>query len=127
MAFYQLFHQILHEIDRFGCFMLKSGFFSKSLVLCLSGLFLKRSPPRRGYYRDYPLRWCLSLNGTDDMHSWTGNHGLVGQHLAVHVASVCYSFKEWFGVFQGHDFFGLTVLLFSIARDHLTHIVVSVR
>ena len=36
MAFYQLFHLILHEIDRFGCFMLKSGFFSKSLVLCLS-------------------------------------------------------------------------------------------
>ena len=35
MAFYQLFHLILHEIDRFGCFMLKSGFFSKSLVLCL--------------------------------------------------------------------------------------------
>ena len=35
MAFYQLFHRILHEIDRFGCFMLKSGFFSKSLVLCL--------------------------------------------------------------------------------------------
>ena len=31
MAFYQLFHLILHEIDRFGCFMLKSGFFSKSL------------------------------------------------------------------------------------------------
>ena len=27
MAFYQLFHLILHEIDRFGCFMLKSGFF----------------------------------------------------------------------------------------------------
>ena len=35
MAFYQLFHLILHEIDRFGCFMLKSGFFSKSLVLWL--------------------------------------------------------------------------------------------
>ena len=35
MPFYQLFHLILHEIDRFGCFMLKSGFFSKSLVLCL--------------------------------------------------------------------------------------------
>ena len=35
MAFYQRFHLILHEIDRFGCFMLKSGFFSKSLVLCL--------------------------------------------------------------------------------------------
>ena len=35
MAFYQLFHLILHEIDRFGCFMLKSGFFTKSLVLCL--------------------------------------------------------------------------------------------
>ena len=35
MTFYQLFHLILHEIDRFGCFMLKSGFFSKSLVLCL--------------------------------------------------------------------------------------------
>ena len=33
MAFYQLFQLILHEIDRFGCFMLKSGFFSKSLVL----------------------------------------------------------------------------------------------
>ena len=38
MAFYQLFHLILHEIDRFGCFMLKSGFFSKSLVLCLISL-----------------------------------------------------------------------------------------
>ena len=36
MAFDQLFHLILHEIDRFGCFMLKSGFFSKSLVLCLT-------------------------------------------------------------------------------------------
>ena len=36
MAFYQLFHLILHEIERFGCFMLKSGFFSKSLVLCLN-------------------------------------------------------------------------------------------
>ena len=35
MVFYQPFHLILHEIDRFGCFMLKSGFFSKSLVLCL--------------------------------------------------------------------------------------------
>ena len=35
MAFYQLFHLILHEIDRFGCLMLKSGFFQKSLVLCL--------------------------------------------------------------------------------------------
>ena len=38
MAFHQLFHLILHEIDRFACFMLKSGFFSKSLVLCLTGL-----------------------------------------------------------------------------------------
>ena len=36
MAFDQLFHLILHEIDRFGCFMLKSGFLSKSLVLCLN-------------------------------------------------------------------------------------------
>ena len=27
MAFYQLFHLIGHEIDRFGCFILKSGFF----------------------------------------------------------------------------------------------------
>ena len=36
MAFYQLFHLLLHEIDRFGCFMLKSGFFSESLVLCLT-------------------------------------------------------------------------------------------
>ena len=38
MAFYKLSHLILHEIDRFGCFMLKSGFFSKSLVLCLTCL-----------------------------------------------------------------------------------------
>ena len=38
MAFYQLFHLIWHEIDRFGCFILKSGFFSKSLVLCLNWL-----------------------------------------------------------------------------------------
>ena len=36
MAFYKLSHLILHEIDRFGCFMLKSGFFSKSLVLLLN-------------------------------------------------------------------------------------------
>ena len=36
MAFYKLFHLILHEIDRFGCFVLKSGFFSKSLVLRLN-------------------------------------------------------------------------------------------
>ena len=42
MAFYQLFHLILHEIDRFGCFMLKSGFFSKILVLCLRGAFIGR-------------------------------------------------------------------------------------
>ena len=27
MTFYQICHLILHEIDRFGCFMLKSGFF----------------------------------------------------------------------------------------------------
>ena len=31
MAFHQLFHLILHEIDRFGCLMLKSGFFLKKL------------------------------------------------------------------------------------------------
>ena len=42
MAFYQLFHLILHEIDRFGCFMLESGFFSKILVLCLRGAFIGR-------------------------------------------------------------------------------------
>ena len=40
MAFYQLFHLIWHEIDRFGCFILKSGFFSKSLVLCLINCYL---------------------------------------------------------------------------------------
>ena len=38
MAFYKLSHLILNEIDRFGSFMLKSGFFSKSLVLCLTCL-----------------------------------------------------------------------------------------
>ena len=43
-AFYQLFHLILHEIDRFGCFMLKSGFFSKSLVLCLTHSLLEILP-----------------------------------------------------------------------------------
>ena len=44
MAFYQLFHLILHEIDRFGCFMLKSGFFPKSLVLCLTHSLLEILP-----------------------------------------------------------------------------------
>ena len=44
MAFYQLLHLILHEIDRFGCFMLKSGFFSKSLVLCLTYSLLEILP-----------------------------------------------------------------------------------
>ena len=40
MAFflYQLFHLILHEIDRFGCFMLKSGFFFKKLGSLLNKL-----------------------------------------------------------------------------------------
>ena len=36
MAFYQLFHLILHEIDRFGCFMLKNGFFFKKLGTLLN-------------------------------------------------------------------------------------------
>ena len=36
MAFYLLFHLILHEIDRFGCFMLKSGFFLKKLGTLLN-------------------------------------------------------------------------------------------
>ena len=44
MAFYQLFRLILHKIDRFGCFLLKSGFFSKSLVLCLTHSFLEILP-----------------------------------------------------------------------------------
>ena len=39
MAFYQLFHLILHEIDRFGCFMLKSGFFFKKLRTLLNNSF----------------------------------------------------------------------------------------
>ena len=39
MAFYQLFHLILHEIDRFGCFMLKSGFFFKKLGTLLNPLW----------------------------------------------------------------------------------------
>ena len=38
VAFYQLFHLILHEIDRFGCFFffLKSGFFQKAWYLMLN-------------------------------------------------------------------------------------------
>ena len=45
MAFYQLFHLILQEIDRFGCFMLKSGFFSTARAVTggsgANGLSLK--------------------------------------------------------------------------------------
>ena len=40
MTFCQLFHLILHEIDSFGCFMLKSGFFFKKL-----GTFLNPFAP----------------------------------------------------------------------------------
>ena len=36
MAFYKLFHLILHDLDSFGCFVLKSGFFPKNLVLRLN-------------------------------------------------------------------------------------------
>ena len=54
MAFYQLFHLILHEIDRFGCFMLKSGFFSKSLVLCLRNS-KNCVQPLRLYWRDFKI------------------------------------------------------------------------
>ena len=36
MPFYQLFHVISHEIDRFGCFRLKSGFFFKKLGTLLN-------------------------------------------------------------------------------------------
>ena len=74
MVFYQLFHLILHEIDRFGCFMLKSGFFSKSLVLCLkfSKLILVRHVMRAyAFLRSgvvgrldiwRPSKWRLSLS-----------------------------------------------------------------
>ena len=59
MAFYQLFHLILHEIDRFGCFMLKSGFFSKSLVLCLTHSLLEILPKTR-FEASRVVFWSLS-------------------------------------------------------------------
>ena len=40
MTFYQIFHLILHEIDRFGCFMLKSGFFFQKAWYFASGELL---------------------------------------------------------------------------------------
>ena len=68
MAFYQLFHLILHEIDRFGCFMLKSGFFSESMqVLCLikktkNGLLPTFSPAftwNRQIWLFYAKKWIF--------------------------------------------------------------------
>ena len=68
MAFYQLFHLILHEIDRFGCFMLKIGFFSKSLVLCLNEIQTMFSQLAKRSSRVLPADLC-----TDHVH-YLKNH-----------------------------------------------------
>ena len=60
MAFYQLFHLILHEIDRFGCFKLKSGFFSKSLVLCLKPIRPRRFCRKTRFEASRVVFWSLS-------------------------------------------------------------------
>ena len=59
MAFYQLFHLIWHEIDRFGCFILRSGFFSKSLVKCLTHSLLEILPKTR-FEASRVVFWSLS-------------------------------------------------------------------
>ena len=113
MAFYQLFHLILHEIDRFGCFMLKSGFFSKSLVLCLSQVWKDSNIPspikRLDHHKANDINWlnpyCMPcFMKTDDYKSGSertyctlslwNSPGLFSRHL-IQYAFVVYVIQDY--------------------------------
>ena len=95
MAFYQLFHLILHEIDRFGCFMLKSGFFSKSLVLCLTNKVRKNSRYFVGVFNDTIIPFALNGYEMIIASSYPKcTHGIVTSLNKAHIKNSKMS-KKW--------------------------------
>ena len=127
MAFYQLFHLILHEIDRFSCFMLKSGFFSKSLVLCLTHSLLEILPKNASQVVFWSLSCYKELKLTTNWFTGRTLCGLLIQMQNISLRSSGMRRKQNFEIVFGFKsdtavltftFRFLSSLLFSLFLPH---------